>query len=52
MERSLNDFNNLPVSAHSYGGEMNIDQIVNGGGSATINVQVEKGNIKIAEANP
>ena len=47
-----NDFNNLSVSAHSSGSEMKIDQIVNGGGSATINVRVEKGNIKIAEANP
>lgn len=47
-----NDFNNLPVSAHSSGSEMKIDQIVNGGGSATINLRVEKGNIKIAEANP
>jgi hypothetical protein len=47
-----NDFNNHPVSAHSSGSEMKIDQIVNGGGSATINVRVEKGNIRIAEANP
>ena len=47
-----NDFNNLPASAHSSGSEMKIDQIVNSGGSATINVRVEKGNIKIAEANP
>lgn len=47
-----NDFNNLSVSAHSSGSEMKIDQIVNAGGSATINVQVEKGDIKIAEANP
>ena len=47
-----NDFNNLPVSAHSSGSEMEIDQIVNGGGSALINVHAEKGNIKIAEANP
>jgi hypothetical protein len=47
-----NDFNNLPVSAHSSGNEMKIDQIINGGGSATINVRVEKGDIKIAEANP
>jgi hypothetical protein len=47
-----NDFNNLPVSAGSSGSEMKIDQIINGGGSATINVRVEKGNIKIAEANP
>jgi hypothetical protein len=47
-----NDFNNVPVTAHSSSGEMKIDQIVNGGGSATINVRVEKGDIKIAEANP
>ena len=50
--RIVNDFNNLPVSAHSSGTEMKIDQIINGGGAATINVGVEKGNIKIAEANP
>ena len=47
-----NDFNNHPVSAHSSGSEMKIDQIINGGGSATIQVRVDKGNIKIAEANP
>jgi Toastrack DUF4097 len=47
-----NDFNNLPVSAHSSGSEMKIDQIVNDGGGATINVRVERGDIKIAEANP
>ncbi len=47
-----NDFNNLPVSTHSSGSEMKIDQIINGGGSATINVRVEKGDIKIVEANP
>jgi hypothetical protein len=47
-----NDFNNLPISEHSSGSEMKIDQIINGGGSATINVQVEKGDVKIAEANP
>src|SRR6476620_3717730 len=45
-----NDFNNLPISEHSSGSEMKIDQIINGGGSATINVQVEKGDVKIAEA--
>ena len=47
-----NDFNHVPVFANSSGSKMKIDQIVNGGGSTTINVQVEKGNIKIAEANP
>ena len=47
-----NDFNNLPLTANSSAREMKIDQIINGGGAATINVGVEKGNIKIAEANP
>ena len=47
-----NDFNNLPIAANSSAREMKIDQIVNGGGSATIQVRVGKGNIKIAEANP
>jgi hypothetical protein len=31
---------------------MNIDQVVNRGGQTTIDIRVEKGNIKIAEANP
>jgi hypothetical protein len=31
---------------------MKIDQIINGGGAATISVRVDKGDIKIAEANP
>jgi hypothetical protein len=47
-----NDFNDVPSSANSSARVMNIDQIINGGGSATINVQVEKGDIKIGEANP
>jgi len=47
-----NDFNNLPVSANSSASEMKIDQIINGGGAAIINVRVNKGDIKIAEANP
>ena len=47
-----NDFNNVPVPTNSSGKSMNIDQIINGGGSATINVRVDKGDIKIAEANP
>jgi hypothetical protein len=47
-----NDFNNLPVPANSSTGEMKIDQIINGGGQATVEVRVERGNIKIAEANP
>ncbi len=47
-----NDFNNVLLTANSSTREMNIDQIINGGGAATINVRVEKGDIKIAEANP
>ena len=47
-----NDFNNVPLTANSSAREMKIDQIFNGGGAATINVRVEKGEIKIAEANP
>ena len=44
-----NDFNNVPPSANS---SMKVDQIINGGGSATIQVRVDKGDVKIAEANP
>ena len=44
-----NDFNNVPLTANS---SMKVDQIINGGGSATIQVRVDKGDIKIAEANP
>jgi len=47
-----NDFNDLPVPAKSFVRGMKIDQLVNGGTSATIQVRVEKGDIKIAEANP
>jgi putative adhesin len=47
-----NDFNNIPLPANSSTQEMKIDQIINGGGSATIQVRVDKGDIKIAEANP
>jgi hypothetical protein len=44
-----NDFNNVPLTANS---SMKVDQIINGGGSATIQIRVDKGDIKIAEANP
>ena len=47
-----NDFNNLPLSVNSSARGMDIEQIINGGGSATIKVRVEKGDIKVAEANP
>jgi Toastrack DUF4097 len=44
-----NDFNDVPLTANF---SMKVDQIINGGGSATIQVRVDKGDIKIAEANP
>src|SRR4029453_162840 len=47
-----NDFSNVPLSANSADREMKIDKIINGGGSATIQIRVDKGNIRIAEANP
>jgi hypothetical protein len=47
-----NDFTDLPVPANSSARGMKIDQIVDGGSSATIKVRVAKGDIKIAEANP
>jgi hypothetical protein len=47
-----NDFNDLPVSADALTKGMKVDHVVNGGGQTTIEIKVEKGNIKIAEANP
>jgi len=47
-----NDFNNLPVSANAVAKGMKVDQVVNAGAQTTIEIKVEKGNIKIAEANP
>lgn len=47
-----NDFNNVPLTANSSPHEMKIDRLINGGGSVTINIRVEKGDIKIGEANP
>ena len=47
-----NDFNNVPLVSNSSAREMKIDQMVNGGGPAAINVQVAKGDIKIGAANP
>lgn len=44
-----NDFNDVPLTANS---PIKVDQMINGGGSATIQVRVEKGDVKIAEANP
>ena len=47
-----NDFNNVPLTANSSGSELKIVEIVNSRGSATIEIRVDKGDIKIAEANP
>jgi hypothetical protein len=47
-----NDFNDEPVSANPSAQGLKIDQIINGGSLATIQIRVGKGNIKIAEANP
>ena len=47
-----NDFNDRPLPARSSARGMTIDQLVNGGGRAEINVRVGKGDIKIAESNP
>jgi hypothetical protein len=44
-----NDFNNVPLTANS---SMKVDQTVNGGGVAKIEIRVDKGDIKIGEANP
>src|SRR6266480_3337419 len=50
--RIANDFNNVASFQSSSARGMNIDQVINGGGSATIQIRLGKGNIKIAEANP
>jgi len=47
-----NDFNNVASFQSSSARYMNIDQVINGGGSATIQIRLGRGNIKIAEANP
>jgi hypothetical protein len=47
----VNDFD-VPMNASSSVAEKKIDQIINGGGLVTIEVRVNNGNIKIAEANP
>jgi hypothetical protein len=47
-----NDFNDLPLTANCSARRMNTDQVINGGGGGTIKVRIEKGDIKITEANP
>ena len=52
LGKIANDFSNVPLSSKSSAPGMKIDQIINGGGSATIKVRVDRGDIKIGEANP
>jgi hypothetical protein len=52
LGKITNDFSNVPLSSKSSAPGMKIDQIINGGGSATIKVRVDRGDIKIGEANP
>lgn len=47
-----NDFNNVASSQNSSAPGTNIDEVINGGGSATIQIRLGRGNIKIGEANP
>ncbi len=50
--RIANDFNDLPVPNNPDAAVTKIDQIVNGGGEATIKIHVDEGNVRIGEANP
>lgn len=50
--RIANDFNRVPLTQNSSAGGMKVDQIVNGGGSAVLNIRVDNGGIKVGEANP
>ena len=48
----VNDFANPVVARPTSTEGMKIDSLVNGGGETTIRMRVERGNIKIVEANP
>jgi hypothetical protein len=50
--RISNDFNRGPLTQNYSAGGMKVDQIVNGGGSAVLNIRVDNGRIKVGEANP
>ena len=50
--RIANDFNDLSMFNNPGAPVTKIDQIVNGGGIATINIRVDDGKIRIGEANP
>jgi hypothetical protein len=47
-----NDFDDLRVSNNPDVAVTKIDQIVNGGGAATIKIHVDDGKVRIGEANP
>jgi hypothetical protein len=49
--RIANDFNNVPLPADASDRGMRFDQLINGGGSALIQVQVGAGDVRITEAN-
>jgi len=46
------DFDNTVSAGKGSAETTTIDQLVNGGGNATIEIRAESGNIKIVEANP
>ena len=48
----VNDFDNSVAAGKGSAEATTIDQFVNGGGNATIEIRAESGNIKIVEANP
>ena len=49
--RISNDFNRVPLTQNPSAGGIKVDQIVNGGGSAVLNIRVDNGRIKVGEAN-
>ncbi len=50
--RIANDFSDVPVTCNPDAAVTKIDQIVNGGGEATIKIGLDEGKIRIGEANP
>ncbi len=50
--RIANDFSDVPITSNPDAAVTKIDQIVNGGGEATIKIGLDEGTIRIGEANP
>jgi len=50
--RIANDFSDVPVTSNPDAAVTKIDQIVNGGGEATIKIGLDEGTIRIGQANP